>query len=153
MGCLLDLPLELLELIVGYLHDDNASLKSLSLVSRVLLPPSQVQLFRWIHIRRVLKHSDGNFGNVEGMQKSTSPDFVDPQVLSYTQTLSLSMARPVVSLQHLNDIFDRLIAFKKVRQLRISLFATQYVRRSSMSLARYFAHSSRRCVPSTSGLG
>ena len=140
MGRLLDLPLELLELIVGHLHDDKASLGAFSLVSRALLRPSQAQLFKQINVRRIPAHGDGSSRNTEDMRKWTSLDPGDAQVLSYTRTLSLSSGQPLVYPQHLDDILGHLIAFKKVRNLTISLFATHYVRNPLVSPARYFAH-------------
>ena len=140
MGRLLDLPLELLELIAGHLHNDKAALKAFSLVSRALLPPSQAQLFKRIDIRHAQIHHDGSPGNTEEMQKPASSGSGGVQVLSYTRSLSLLMGQPLVYPQHLDDIFDYLIAFKKVRELRVSLFATHYVRHPLTSPARYFAH-------------
>jgi len=141
MKRLLDLPLELLELIIGHLHqDDKASLSALSLVARALLSPSQAQLFRRVNIRRIPIYGEGNSGNSEEIQKQTSFGSSGTQVLSYTRTLSLSMGQPLVYPQDLDGIFDDLIAFNKVRELRISLFATHYVRHPLMSPTRYFAH-------------
>ena len=140
MGRLLDLPLELHELIVGHLHDDKASLGALSLVSRALLLPSQAQLFKQINIRRIPTDGDGSFRNTEEVRKWASLDPGDTQVLSYTRTLSLSMGQPLVRPQHLDDIFDHLVAFTKIRELKISLFATHFVRHPIMSPTHYFAH-------------
>ena len=140
MGCLLDLPFELHELIVGHLRDDRASLSAFSLVSRALLSPSQAQLFKRINIWRVPVHDDGNSGNTEKKRKQASLDLSGTEVLSYTGTLSISMGRPLVYPQHLDHIFDDLVAFREVRELRISLFATHYVRHPLTSPARYFTH-------------
>jgi len=140
MGHLLDLPLELLGLIVGHLQDDKASLSAFSLVSRASLPPSQAQLFKRINIWHTPVLDNRSSGNTEKTQKRTSLDSSGTRVLSYTRTLSLSMVQPLFYPQHLDDIFDVLIAFKKVRALKIPLFATHYVRHPLTSPARYFAH-------------
>jgi hypothetical protein len=58
--------------------------------------------------------------------------------------------RPSIYLQQLGRVFDYLIALKNVRELGPYLFATQYVRDSFASAARYFVLTSkRRYVPST----
>jgi len=140
MGRLLDLPFELLELIFGHLHNDKASLSAFSLVSHALLLPARAQSFKRINICQVPIHGDGRSGNTAKTQKQTSLGPGGAQLLSYTRTLSLSMGRPLVYPQHLDVIFDDLISFKEVRELRVSLFATHYVRHPLISPARHFAH-------------
>ncbi|KZT05274.1 uncharacterized protein LAESUDRAFT_656408, partial [Laetiporus sulphureus 93-53] len=39
------LPPELTDIVIGYLHDDSASLKSVSLASRDMLPSTRTHLF------------------------------------------------------------------------------------------------------------
>ena len=139
MGHLLDLPPELLGFIVGHLHDDKAALRSFSLVSRASLQPSQAQLFKDIKMQFGRIHRYATLGKAGETPTRIPLDYVGTQVLSYTRTLSLyTIYCPLVLPQHLDDILDRLIAFKNVRQLEAFLFATHYVRHPLASHAHYF---------------
>ena len=81
---------------------------------------------------------------LEEMRKRISLGPDGAQVPSYTRTLSLSpggpYVHPLVYPQQLDSIFDHFIAFKNIRRLRASLFATHYVRHPLTPRARYFAH-------------
>ena len=140
MGHLLGLPPELLGFIAEDLHGDRTALRALSLVSRAFIQPSQTQLFRRINVRSAQINDYRSLGNVGEMRRRISLESGGAQVLSYTRTLLLSLGQPLVYPQQLDDIFDYLVAFKNVRQLIISLFATHYVNHPLASPARYFAH-------------
>ena len=142
MGYLLDLPPELLELIVEHLRDINAALRALSLVSRALRPLSQAQLFKSVDVWSVQCRGTESVGNIEEIRRWISLGSGGAQVLSYTRTLSLDvLVEPLlVYPQELDRIFDHLIAFKNVRELKIPLFASHFVRHPLMSPIHYFAH-------------
>lgn len=90
MGHLLGLPSELLGLITEYLHDDKATLRSLSRVSYALLRPSQAQLFKRVNVWDIHIDDVGSLSDVEEMQKRILLDRGGAQLLSYTRILSLS---------------------------------------------------------------
>jgi len=164
MGILSDLPPELIALIVDNLHDDRAALRACALVSRVFLPLSQAHLFecvqlwgRWI-CDDGIPESDANLaerdrlwffwilcsmdepaarGNIDTIRRFILPGPHD--VLSYTQSLSIFI-RPLVQPQHLETIYDYLMAFKNVKELQISLFAPHFTREDLTLPSRYFSH-------------
>lgn len=140
MGHLLGLPPELLGLIAEYLHDDKVTLRSLSQISYALLRPSQAQSFKCVNVWDIHIDDMGSFTNVKEIQKRILLNRGGAQLLSYTRIPSLSFGDPLVCLRRLDDIFDHLIAFKNVRQLKILLFATHYVRDPLTSPARHSGH-------------
>jgi hypothetical protein len=142
MGYLLDLPPELLELIVEHLHNNGPALSALSLVSRALRPLSQAQSFKSVDVWSVQYHDGESIGNIEEIRRWISLGPGGAQVLSYTQTLSLdvNVEPPSVYPQELDSIFDYLVAFKNVRELKIPSFASYFVRHPLSSPTHYFAH-------------
>jgi hypothetical protein len=148
MGALLDLPPELITLVIDNLHGDGAALRACALVSRVFLPQSQAHLFEHIMLggRRIFPGSTWiALKNVEATRKYIPSDPDGP--LSYTRNLSIFLGvltRP----QDLEGIYDHLLAFKNVRELQARLFATNYVRGGLALFSRYFSHfqSTLRCL-------
>ena len=140
MGTLSDLPVQLILVIVDYLHDDRKALRACALVSRVFVAPSQAHLFERIMLWHTLdptKHTLGpaTGGNIEVMQKSISPD--PDGILQYTRSLSIFLSI-CTKPRRLEEIYDHWVAFKNIRELRTYLFATPFIRRGRIE--RYFPH-------------
>ena len=126
MGNLSDLPPELIALIIDRLYDDREALEACTLASRIFLPRSQAHLFERITIY-----------NTEVMRTRISSE--PSGVLSYTRSLSIHLGyltRP----PDLEEIYDHLMAFKNISELKAHLFPTNFVEEGLGLLSRYFSH-------------
>jgi len=128
------LPPELIDLIVDHLYDDNVALKACSLVSRAFLPSARVHLFENIELR--FRHSVKD-RNIDPMRKFISTD--SRGLLSHTRKLSIPYPGLIAPF-HLEEIFDHLMAFNNVRELKLDLDAFHFVNHDFMLASRYFFH-------------
>ena len=133
------LPPELIALVVDTLHDDRAALRACALASSIFLPHCRAHLFERVELR---SFGDPYHGchlpeNVHTMRTCISSD--PDNVLSYTRNLSMLLG-PMNEPQHLEGIYDYLMAFQNVRELQTRLFATHFVGRGPTLLSRYFSH-------------
>jgi len=129
------LPPELVRLIVDHLHNDKTALKACSLVSRTFLLPAQAHIFENIKLRfqrGIAKHR-----NIDSMQAliSSGPH----GVLSHTRKLSIPYPT-IISLSRLDEIFDHLMGFRNIRELRLYLDTSHFVNRDLALASHYFFH-------------
>ena len=139
MGALSDLSAELISLIVDYLHDDRKALMACALVSRIFVARPQAYLFEHIGLWIPDRGSETNtWGNTDAMRAYISSD--PDGLLSYTRRLTVLLGTLTLTLpEHLEEILNHWVAFKNVRELRVRLFATHFVKDPTLP-SRYFSH-------------